>query len=422
MIARYVQQIQSLASMAFVGVGRVVNNAAHILVVYSIVLLTQIEPYQTGQITQILSLIAITTLFSDLGMVEGVQKFMHRHSPVNIITSALAIKGIAVVVVLLGLLVVHQFTGMFPYGFGLTAGLFVAVCFASAYNILVLVHNGLGQRMRSAVYQAVNMILLFGFLFLSYGLFDQAVDAVLFSISISWTITSVAVLLDLLYTKKLAGKIGVNQQFLWFSLNNSVYIMAALLLLQTDILFISHFLGFETGGLYKSVALMAIIPKVVGLFFITPLFPVWVDYFEKKAASLLRRWLYISAVSIGLLLTGISVFFFVYTEFVFGILYPGQQVLIQTAVEIFPLLIVAFSIHTLSFFAVSFLEAIDEEKYVRIVYICAIAVYCIGMFTFISSGVEYAIYVLAATEAFACIALTTRIIQRMRDVSFCDQG
>jgi len=53
------QSFKSLISMALVGIGRIINNASQILIVYSILLLTPTSQYEIGKITQVLSILPL---------------------------------------------------------------------------------------------------------------------------------------------------------------------------------------------------------------------------------------------------------------------------------------------------------------------------------------------------------------------------
>jgi len=125
--------------------------------------------------------------------------------------------------------------------------------------------------MRSTTYQIVNVILLFITLTTIYHFFTDTIGAILFSVAFSWGITMTCICFDLYHSGNLNEPTGIDKAFLSFSLNNSIYTVAITVLLQTDILFISQFLGFEQGGCTNLLHFLLSFQKLL-VYFLPPHF------------------------------------------------------------------------------------------------------------------------------------------------------
>ena len=368
------------------------------MITFILVRLGGVGTVEIGQVLYVLSIVTVLSLLTDFGMTEGLQKFVNQVSPKKIILPAICLEFVIVTLTALTALIL-DFNGWITKGEQL---LFFVAVVMSSYNIIVLIFNGLHQQLRSSIYQVCYVTLLVSSLSVYYFFFNlPPLTSALLAFSVSWLMINGVMLLDLGYQGLLSIKdFEFNKDFIFFCLNNFIYVCGFMVLTQTDTLFINNILGDSATGIYKSSAQIALFSRVIGLSVATPLLPIFAKKVKQKDIQginrILRMVLVFMAAIIGSL---ISVSFFLGSEILF-LIYNNSQIASQGGFILF-LLLIAFGIQNFNLPIIMLLQAVGLVSVPRNTVLVQAFLYIIPVILFTSYGIWLPALVLACVEVIA---------------------
>jgi O-antigen/teichoic acid export membrane protein len=389
-------------SPLIVGLSRVLANG--VTVIYTIIFLRfgGVSTQDYGQAIFVMYVLGFLAILTDLGMTEGIQKFVNRQDPRSIIGPALRLEFILVVVFAIIITVFDQ--GYLTRDHKL---LFFLATICSTYNVVVLIFNGLHQHLKSALYQIIFVLLMVGTSSALYFIAGfELLTALLSAAIVSWGIPLLIMLADLAKQRLLDFRLPINKQFLRFSLNNFIYICSFLVLTQVDVLFINYFLGDSDSGIYKSTAQIALLTRIVGLAISTPLLPIFSSLFHQQKTARLNRLLGFSLVGVTGFVLVFVIFSFYFASYLLGLFFDNPE-LSQVGASILPVLAMAYGIQNLLVPVVVYFQATDREKALRNVSVVQAVLYAILMVSLVKLGISAAAYILLSVEVLALLAYLT---------------
>jgi O-antigen/teichoic acid export membrane protein len=386
-----------LSRFASVGLSRVLANS--VTVIYSVIFLRfgGVSVQTFGEAIFVMYVLGIISTLATLGMTEGIQKYVNKVDPRKVIGPAVIIEIAVMTVVSILILILDKDTN-FTKGHTL---LYILALFASIFNLLVLVFNGLHQQWRSSLYQILFVILLLSIASVTFFKFHQSLlVSLLLGVIGSWGSLSLFILFDLYKQDLLDFRSRVDKRFLQFSLNTFIYILCFQIITQTDVVFINFFLGDQQTGIYKSVTQSALLSRILGLTISTPLLPIFSKLIHQEkidvAFAILRRglitlWIFIIGLFLGSLVLG---------KWFLDLLFAQPEITSQ-GIRFMPLLIFSFGIQTLNTPTIMYFQALGREKLVRNLSLLQAVLYVIGMALFTRYGLFYPALTLLVTESIS---------------------
>lgn len=371
----YPTNLFTLFSFVTVGFARILNNGVLIVVTIIASNFAQADTATIGKLTYLFGVLTILTIITDLGMTEGLQKFVMTNDPKKYIGPSIILEGVIVAFTAVLVVLLDRQFGIF-LGYGMYVGI---ALIASVYNIIILIFNGLMQQMKSSLYQiGYVLIYIVTFCILIFGFKNDIVASSLIGITIAWAVITFLMVIDLYMQGIVQLQRMLPRDYIMFCLNNLVYVVSFMIITQSDVLFLNQFFGETATGIYKATSQLGLIPRVVGVVIITPIFPLMAKAFKDNSYVLLRRYFMISVTVIflsGFILSGLSIFLGSRT---LDFLFANAEITAKGA-GILPILILLFALQSCNQLSALFWQVITKDSFVRNVGIVHAVIFIIGM-------------------------------------------
>lgn len=259
------------------GVSRVISNATPIIILF--IFSKFLIPEELGVLNYFISLITLIGIFTDFGLSEAVQRYLPKNKSPRLIFSTLLMELGLVIGVGLLILVIDLLTGN-RISRGYPIQIFLIILF-SACNIIILIFNGLKDKLRTSTYFLFTSLT---FLAITFGLYflniTDAVNSFLIGRLISWIIFTIIPIIDLLRKNLIEVKFELPHKYVSFFVNNMIVDFSYSLFNQWDSILIINVLGEFQNGIYKSVSFIASIPYIVSVVLQTKLLPEYSEFFH----------------------------------------------------------------------------------------------------------------------------------------------
>lgn len=408
-----IPNLLKLIGISTVGFARVLNNSVYIILTLIVVRLTDISTEEIGRLSYVLVLLTIFTMVSDLGMTEGVQKFIQKGKPAKTIGSSVIYKLLFATGLYGLILILDLFTNFLLLDNFLDYLLFGLAMVGSVYNVVILTFNALDQQIKSTVYQIVYVVVLLLVLLGAITFMGiNAITGTLLAIAISWIFTSLLIIVDLARQHFITATFHPPKGFLSFSFSNMMFIVAVMVLTQSDSIFIVNLISGEEGkyinGIYKSVAMIGFFPKVFGLLLATPLLPIWSKMEENKQFKQAKQILFGSLGFLAAIFVPLVAITYFFGGWILDFIFAREDITREGAM-LLPLIIINFSIHSINYVIIYYFEAMDRIKQVRILSIFQMIIYLIGMFSFTRMGLYAPALVLLVAEVAGLVYLAYNV-------------
>jgi len=328
-------------------------------------------------------LITLVGIFTDFGLPEALQKFLPQPNHKQLLFPTISLEFLLVVIGATSIFIIDlALGGQISQGYSLL--LFFCIIF-SASNTIILSFNGLRQNLKTSIYflgAAVSFLII---TFVCYFYFQlNIVESFLTGRLTSWLLFTIIPLIDLYLQKLLPVNFKLTKRYLSFAANNFVIISAFAFINNWDSIIITNVLGTYINGVYKSVATLGLLPNILAVVLNTKLLPEYSYLHSKKLNTELRN----SNKKITLLIIFITVIFTLssipLSKWALTIIFSPE--IATQGYSLLPFFITAGFAYVCSIPAVSVLQALGQESFVRNIAIIQSIIYFLGSILVLTLG------------------------------------
>ena len=342
------------------GLSRVISNATPVIIIF--VLSKFVNPGELGVINYFISLITLVGVLTDFGLPETVQRFIPQDKSGKIIFPTLALELILVLAGANAFAIADLIAGG-RFSYGNTLLMFFILIFSSS-NVIALVFNALGYKIRTSAYFLGSSLT---FMFITFALYflkiTNLTEAFLWGRLISWIIFTFIPLFYLYKNGFLKVAFKLPKRMITFAFNSFIFVFSYSTFNQWDSILITKTLGEYSNGIYKSVSFIASLPYVLSVMLDTKQLPEYSKlYAEKKYKELLENCAKVTKILIGITV-GLTLLSIPLSRFGLSIIFNNE--IADNGYFYLPLILLAVMTYVASIPSVNILQASGNEVKVR---------------------------------------------------------
>lgn len=387
-----------LVPMFLVGLSRVLNNGAGFLITIILIRILNVDSLNLGYAQNVLAIFTIISVVSDFGLVEALQRQVNIKNPRDHIFSSILLSFF--IKLFIGAIVVmaNIYFNFLHLNYPI---LFLFLSASTIFNSLFLIYNGIGKRIISTLFLIFYVTLLLACTIFLSSYFRSSADLVIASYLIASCITSIFILVKLHIDNLLNYRFKLpNMDFIKICLSNSVFWLTAMILTQTDVIFINLFHSPTQAGYFKSIAQVALIVRVSGLLINTSLLPYIAKNYSLTANARnlaiiknIYKLLFVSVFALGLLF----VFSLLNSRLILNFIFNNSEIT-NFGLLILPILILIYGSQTIQTVISTLWQGIGNSKNILTASLLQLFLYVFACIPFLYFSINNFLFALLAVE------------------------